>query len=163
MAGAFKILVVNGPNLGLLGRREPEVYGRCTLADIESDLRQDARRLGVSLLFFQSDVEGELVRRIGQAAGEADGILLNPAAYTHTSIALRDAVSACGLPCVEVHLTNTAAREEFRHRSYTAAVCIGWVAGFGADSYRLALEGLVRRLRAAGTPRAGIEKRRSGA
>ena len=161
MARPHTILVVNGPNLGLLGRREPNVYGRWTLADIEAELRREAHRLGVSIAFFQSDVEGELVRRIGAAAGEADGILLNPAAYTHTSIALRDAISASGLPCVEVHLTNTAAREEFRRRSYTAAVCLGQIIGFGPDSYRLALEGLVRHLRSAGAPRGQVAKRRS--
>jgi len=161
MTRKYRILVVNGPNLGLLGRREPDVYGRRTLADIEAELRRDARRLGVSISFFQSDVEGELVRRIGAAAAEADGVLLNPAAYTHTSIALRDAVSASGLPCVEVHLTNTAAREEFRRHSYTAAVCLGQVIGFGPDSYRLALEGLVRHLRSVGTPRGKVAKRRS--
>lgn len=146
MTGPVKILVINGPNLALLGRREPEVYGRTTLAEIERTLRADARRLGVEVEFFQSDCEGELVQRIGTAEGRAEGIILNPGAYTHTSIALRDAIAAVGLPCVEVHLSNPAAREEFRHRSYTAGVCVGQISGFGADSYRLALEGLARRL-----------------
>lgn len=140
-----KIVVINGPNLGLLGRREPEVYGRATLADLEAMLRREASRLGVEIEFFQSDIEGELVRRIGAAAGAADGILLNPAAYTHTSVALRDAIAAAAVPCVEVHLSNPAAREPFRHRSLTAPACIGVIAGFGADSYRLALWALVGR------------------
>ena len=142
----MKILVINGPNLGLLGRREPEIYGRLTLADIEAMLRHEAERLGVTLEFFQSDIEGELVQRIGQAAGRVDGLIINPAAYTHTSVALRDAIAACGLPCIEVHLTNTAAREPFRRESLTAPVCLGQIAGFGADSYRLALDALVRRI-----------------
>ncbi len=142
----MKILVINGPNLTLLGRREPTVYGRATLADIEAMLRLEASRLGMEIEFYQSDIEGELVRRIGEAAGAADGIVLNPAAYTHTSIALRDAIAAVGLPCVEVHLSNTAAREPFRRRSLTAPVCVGVIAGFGADGYRLALLALAQRL-----------------
>lgn len=160
MSGPVKILVINGPNLALLGRREPEVYGRTTLAEIEQALRADARRLDVEVAFFQSDCEGELVRRIGKACEEADGIILNPGAYTHTSIALRDAIAAVGLPCVEVHLSNPAAREEFRHRSYTAGVCVGQISGFGADSYRLALEGLARRLQH--TKAMSPETKRSG-
>jgi 3-dehydroquinate dehydratase-2 len=148
----MKILVINGPNLGLLGRREPGLYGSRTLAEILQETRARAAELGVELDDFQSDVEGELVRRIGAAAGRYDGLILNPAAYTHTSVALRDALQAVAIPCVEVHLSNVAAREDFRRASYTAAACVGQIAGFGPDGYRLALEGLVRRI---GTAEAG--------
>lgn len=150
----MKILVLNGPNLQLLGRREPDVYGRVTLAEIRRQLERRARELKASLDFLQSNVEGELVTAVGESAGRYDGVVFNPAAYTHTSVALHDAIKASGVPCVEVHLSNVSAREEFRRRSYTAPACIGQVAGFGADSYLLALEGLVgylRRARAAGT------------
>ena len=142
----MKILVLNGPNLNLLGRREPAVYGTDTLADIERRLQAEAARLGVELDCRQSNEEGQLVTAIGETPGRYDGLILNPGAYTHTSIALRDAIAAAGVPCVEVHLSNPAAREEFRRRSYTAAVCAGVVQGFGAESYRLALEGLVAKL-----------------
>ncbi len=148
----MRILVLNGPNLQLLGRREPNVYGRATLEDIRRMLEARARELGVSLAFVQSNCEGELVTAIGASADRYDGLILNPAAYTHTSVALHDAIRAAGVPCVEVHLSNPAAREPFRHRSLTAAACIGTVAGFGPDSYRLALDGLVARLRPAGRP-----------
>jgi len=144
----MKLLALHGPNLQLLGRREPDVYGRATLDDINNQLRAAAAALGgVELDFLQSNDEGALITAIGEAAGRYDGILINPAAYTHTSVGLRDALKAAGLPAVEIHLSNTAAREEFRHRSLTAPVCVGTVAGFGADSYRLALEGLVRYIR----------------
>ncbi len=149
----MKILILNGPNLQLLGRREPDVYGRVTLAEIRRLLAVRARTLKVSLDFLQSNVEGELVTAVGESAGLYDGVVFNPAAYTHTSVALHDAIKASGVPCVEVHLSNVAAREEFRHRSFTAPACIGQIAGFGADSYLLALEGLVgylRRTRTAG-------------
>ncbi|MBM4155060.1 MAG: type II 3-dehydroquinate dehydratase [Lentisphaerae bacterium] len=145
----MKILVLNGPNLQLLGRREPDVYGRVTLAEIRRQLDRRARALKVSLDFLQSNVEGELVTAVGESAGRYDGVVFNPAAYTHTSVALHDAIKASGVPCVEVHLSNVAAREDFRRRSYTAPVCIGQVAGFGADSYLLALDGLVGYLRRA--------------
>ncbi|MCX7817624.1 MAG: type II 3-dehydroquinate dehydratase [Kiritimatiellae bacterium] len=140
----MKILVLNGPNLNLLGRREPELYGRETLADIQRRLEARARELEVEIEFRQSNCEGELVTAIGEAPGRFDGILFNPAAYTHTSVALYDALRAAALPCVEVHLSHPAARaERFRRRSLTAPACIGVVAGFGGESYRLALDGLV--------------------
>lgn len=157
----MKIVVINGPNLGRLGRREPSVYGRTTLAEIEAMLRAAAARLDVELEFFQSDIEGELVRRIGEAADEADGMIVNPAAYTHTSVALRDAIAGSGLPCVEVHLTNTTAREPFRHSSLTAPVCVGQIMGFGPEGYRLALWGLVARAKESGRRRSTARARRS--
>jgi 3-dehydroquinate dehydratase-2 len=139
-------MVLNGPNLALLGRREPDIYGPVTLEEIMEGLRVRAGELGAELEWVQSDEEGVLVRKVGEAAGRFDGLVINPAAYTHTSVALRDAIKASGLPCVEVHLSNTHAREPFRHTSLTAGVCVGQVMGFGADSYRLALEGLLGRL-----------------
>ena len=145
----MKIAVVNGPNLALLGKREPGMYGNMTLTDVLEQVSDRASQLGVSLTSFQSDDEGALVQYIGSCAGSCDGILINPAAYTHTSVALHDAIRACGVPCVEVHLSNTLTRESFRHTSLTAGVCIGQVMGFGAQSYSLALEGLVTHLAAA--------------
>lgn len=139
----MRILVLHGPNLQLLGTREPEVYGTCTLAEIDSLLAERAETLGAEVTCLQRNGEGELVTLIGEAPGEYDGVLINPAAYTHTSVALRDALSAAALPCVEVHLSNPSGREEFRHRSLTAPVCVGVVQGFGADSYLLGLDGLV--------------------
>lgn len=142
----MKILVLNGPNLNLLGTREPQHYGVQTLADIEKMLTDEANALGVEVGFFQSNIEGELVDAIQKAVGVYDGILLNAAAYTHTSVALRDVLAAVKLPTVEVHLSNVLSREEFRHTSLIGAVCVGSISGFGADSYRLALHGLVNRL-----------------
>ena len=139
----MKVLFLNGPNLNLLGQRETTIYGNLTLADIEQKVRERAGKLGVQVEFRQSNVEGELLGWIQQAKGNFDAIVLNAAAYTHTSIALRDAVSAAALPTVEIHLSNIHAREEFRHRSLIAAVCRGQISGFGADSYILALEGIV--------------------
>jgi len=139
----MRILFLNGPNLNLLGQREPHVYGRATLADIEAGVRMRAVRMGVGVDFRQSNVEGELVSWIQQAKGEFDFIVLNAAAYTHTSIALRDAISAVGLPTIEIHLSNVQAREQFRHHSCIAPVCSGLIAGFGADSYYLALEAAI--------------------
>lgn len=133
----MKLLVLNGPNLNLLGQREPEVYGRTTLADIEQVVRDLASKHGVTVDFRQSNLEGELVTWIQQAKGVADVILLNAGAYTHTSVALRDAISAVGVPTVEIHLSNIHAREEFRHKSLIAAVCKGQICGFGATSYLL--------------------------
>lgn len=138
----MKILVIHGPNLGLLGTREPEVYGHTTLGDINRALETLAAELGASLECRQSDTEGELVAWIGSARDAFDGILLNPAAYTHTSVALRDAIQAAGLPAVEVHLSNTHARESFRHVSLTAPVCVGQIQGFGPESYLLGLRAL---------------------
>lgn len=131
-----KILVIHGPNLDLLGRREPGIYGRTTLKEIDNRLLALAERNKVRLATFQSNHEGEIVSKIG--AADADAILLNPAAYTHTSVAIRDAVAGCGIPVVEVHLSNIYAREKFRHRSLIAPVALGQISGFGAGSYELA-------------------------
>jgi 3-dehydroquinate dehydratase-2 len=139
----MKILFLNGPNLNLLGQREPEVYGRTTLSDIEARVRERAAKLGASIEFYQSNLEGELVAWIQQAKGKFDAIVLNAAAYTHTSIALRDAISAVGIPTIEIHLSNVHAREEFRHKSLIAPVCRGQITGFGANSYVLAVEAAV--------------------
>lgn len=140
----MKILLVNGPNLRLLGTREPSIYGTETLDSIVQRTRDYAASKGVCLEAFQSDIEGELVASIGNARGMFDGIVINPAAYTHTSVALRDAISACGLPTVEVHLSNTHKRESFRHNSLTAPVCIGQIMGFGGAGYELAIAALLR-------------------
>ncbi|HNW91316.1 MAG TPA: type II 3-dehydroquinate dehydratase [bacterium] len=142
------ILIINGPNLNLLGTREPGIYGTLTLAAIEETLRTRATELGVALDFFQSNHEGDLVDRIGQAPGKYAVIIINPGAYTHTSIAIQDAIRAAGVPAIEVHLSNIAAREEYRHTSLVAPACLGQIAGFGADSYLLALDQAARRLRA---------------
>lgn len=143
----MKILVLNGPNLGLLGTREPGVYGTVTLANIMDQLVAHGREKGVDVDWYQSDVEGELVSRIGASRGMYDGIIMNPAAYTHTSVALRDALQAVAMPCVEVHLSNIHAREPFRHTSLTAAVCVGQILGFGPLSYLLGLDALVEHLK----------------
>ena len=139
----MKILLLNGPNLNLLGKREPEIYGRATLRDIELMVKQRAAKLGVEVDFRQTNSEGELVSWVQQAKDQFNVIVLNAAAYTHTSIALRDAISAVGIPTIEVHLSNTAAREEFRHRSLIGPVCRGQISGFGAESYILALEAAI--------------------
>jgi 3-dehydroquinate dehydratase II len=139
----MKILFLNGPNLNLLGQREPEIYGRTTLAEIEAKVRERAVKIGVEVDFRQSNQEGELVAWIQQAKGKSDVIVLNAAAYTHTSIALRDAIAAGGTPTIEVHISNVHAREEFRHKSLIAPVCHGQITGFGVDSYVLALEASV--------------------
>jgi 3-dehydroquinate dehydratase-2 len=139
----MKILFLNGPNLNLLGQREPEVYGRATLADVEAKVRARARELKASVEFRQSNLEGELVGWIQQAKGRFDVIALNAAAYTHTSVALRDAIVAVGIPTIEIHLSNVHAREEFRHKSLIAAVCRGQIIGFGANSYVLAVDAAV--------------------
>ena len=139
----MNILLLNGPNLNLLGQREPEIYGRATLTDIELKVKQRAAKLGVEVDFRQTNSEGELVSWVQQAKDQFNVIVLNAAAYTHTSIALRDAISAVGIPTIEVHLSNTAAREEFRHRSLIGPVCRGQISGFGAESYILALEAAI--------------------
>jgi 3-dehydroquinate dehydratase-2 len=143
----MRILVLHGPNLNLLGSREPDVYGKDTLADIDRLLQATAQDLNVEVEVRQSNHEGELVEWIHQAPGAFNGIVFNPAAYTHTSVALRDALKAVDVPCLEVHLSNPAAREAFRHESLTAPACVGQVAGLGKQSYRLALVGLVGYIR----------------
>jgi 3-dehydroquinate dehydratase-2 len=140
------ILVLSGPNLQLLGTREPEIYGTETLADIHRRLITRGRELGVAVTTLQSNHEGELLDWIGEARAKHAGILLNGAAYTHTSLALFDALKAVAIPCVEVHLSNPEAREAYRHGSKIAPACVAKVSGFGADSYLLALEGLGRYL-----------------
>src|SRR6202046_2425267 len=139
----MKIIFLNGPNLNLLGQREPEIYGHTTLADIEAKVRERAAELKVTIDFRQSNLEGELVGWIQQAKGKFDVIVINAAAYTHTSIALRDAISAVGVPTIEIHLSNVHAREEFRHKSLIAPVCCGQIVGFGPQSYVLAVEASV--------------------
>ncbi len=139
----MKFLIINGPNINLLGTREPEIYGSMTLDDINKDIANYAKELGVEIETFQSNIEGEIVDKIQQAKGVFDGIVINPAAYTHTSVAIRDAISAVGIKAVEVHISNIHAREEFRKNSLIAPVCIGQIAGFKANSYKLALKALV--------------------
>jgi len=139
----MRILFLNGPNLNLLGTREPEKYGRTTLKEIEARVLAKAAAMGHTAEFRQSNIEGELVTWIQQARGEFEVIVLNAAAYTHTSVALRDAIAAVQIPTIEIHLSNVHAREEFRHVSLIAAVCRGQIAGFGAGSYELALEAAV--------------------
>lgn len=138
-----KILVIHGPNLNLLGQREPAVYGKVTLKQIDAELQKIAKAEKVALEAFQSDHEGEIVEKIGKAKGKFDCILINPAAYTHTSVAIRDAISAVSIPVVEVHLSNIYAREEFRHTSLISPVAVGQVSGFGLDSYRLGLKAAI--------------------
>jgi 3-dehydroquinate dehydratase-2 len=140
---AFHVAVLHGPNLNLLGTREPAIYGTRTLAEIDRALAERAAARGATVESFQSNSEGELIDRIQAAAARAQAILINPAAYTHTSVAIADALAAVGLPAVEVHLSNPQRREPFRRRSLTAASCMGTVAGFGARSYTLALEAVL--------------------
>ena len=135
----MRVQILHGPNLNLLGQREPDVYGSDTLEDIDAMLAAEAATLGIELRTAQSNSEGDLVNAIQSAAGWADAMIINPAGYTHTSVALRDAVAASDFPVIEVHLSNVYAREEFRHHSFIAPVAAGQIAGFGKDSYRLAL------------------------
>lgn len=139
----MKIAVIHGPNLGLLGRREPELYGTTTLAEIDSDIRALAEKLDAEVECFQSNVEGDILEFIHDASERVDGFLINPAALTHTSVALRDAFLGVDRPMVEVHLSNTAAREDFRSTSFLADIAVGVVQGFGSESYLLGLRGLV--------------------
>ena len=136
----MKILVIHGPNLQLLGKRQPDIYGKHDLAEINRLLRQDAARHGTRVTVLQSNHEGEIVDAIGKAKGAYQAIVINPAAYTHTSVAIRDAIEACGVPTVEVHLSNIYAREKFRHTSLIAPVSRGQISGFGVMSYRLGLQ-----------------------
>lgn len=143
------VLVLNGPNLNLLGEREPGVYGRVTLPEIERRLKELAPTLGLDLRFAQSNVEGELVNALHEARTWAKGVVFNAGGYTHTSVALRDAIAGIGIPVIEVHLSNTQAREEFRHQSLIAAACTGSIAGFGWYSYVLGLMALSHRFQGA--------------
>lgn len=136
----MRILVIHGPNLNLLGTREPSIYGVTTLASIDAAVAERAQSVGCEVDSVQSNLEGEIVTHVQNAAARYDAIVINPAAYTHTSVAIRDAIAACGVPTVEVHLSNVHARETFRHTSLTAAKCIGQIAGFGAQSYLLGLD-----------------------
>ena len=138
----MNILVINGVNMNMLGIREPEKYGSMTLKDLEKDLYAYSFELGIDIETYQSNHEGEIVEKIQQAKDKFDGIIINAAAYTHTSVAIRDAISAVDIPTIEVHMTNIHAREEFRHKSLIAPVCKGQIAGFGAESYKLALKGI---------------------
>lgn len=142
-----KILVLNGPNLNLLGTREPEIYGSTTLSDINNLIKNRADELGVAIDFMQSNIEGEIVTAIQNARNNYDFILLNAAAFTHYSIAIRDAISAVDVPVIEIHLSNVHAREEFRHHSVIAPVVMGQISGFGVDSYIAALDIAVRKIR----------------
>ena len=139
----MKILVINGVNMNMLGVREPEKYGRMTLAELEDKIRGYAQTLNVEVDTYQSNIEGEIVEKIQQSRGVYDGIVLNAAAYTHTSVAIRDAISAAELPVVEIHMTNIHSREDFRKKSLIAPVCIGQISGFGENSYILGHKGLV--------------------
>ena len=143
----MRLLLLNGPNLNLLGQREPGLYGHQSLGEIERALKERALAAGVQLECFQSNFEGALVERVHQAMGEVNGILVNAGAYTHTSIALRDALLGVAIPFVELHLSNTHARESFRHQSFLADRAVGVVSGFGPFSYQLAFEGLLNHLR----------------
>jgi len=144
----WHIQVIHGPNLNLLGQREPEVYGRLTLAELDERLQAYAREAGIELHILQSNHEGAIVDAVQQAAGWADGVVINPGAYTHYAYAIRDAIRGVGLPAVEVHLSNVYAREPFRHTSVIAPVCLGQISGFGWHSYQLGLEALIAWLEA---------------
>lgn len=139
----MKILVINGVNMNMLGFRETEKYGTMTLKDLEKDLYAFSFELGIDLETYQSNIEGEIVEKIHSAKDGIDGIIINAGAYTHTSIAIRDAISAVNIPTVEVHMTNIYKREEFRHHSYLTPVCIGQISGFGANSYKLGLKAVI--------------------
>ena len=140
----MKILIINGVNMNMLGLRETEKYGTMTLKDLEKDLYAYSFELGIDMETFQSNHEGEIAEKIQSAYNNADGIVINPGAYTHTSVAIRDAVAAVAIPTVEVHMTNIHAREDFRHNSMIAPVCLAQISGFGAESYKLAIKGLVQ-------------------
>jgi 3-dehydroquinate dehydratase-2 len=147
LSTCLKILVLHGPNLNLLGTREPEIYGTATLADIEIHLIELAAKSEAEIMNFQSNSEGELIDKIHETKEEIQGILINPAALTHTSVALRDALMATDLPLVEVHLSNTYKRESFRHHSYISDIAVGVICGFGPQGYQLGLQALLHHLR----------------
>ena len=144
------ILIIHGPNLNMLGRREPDIYGTFTLEDINGRLAALARELGTDIAFFQSNHEGELVQKIQDAMGIYDAIVINPGAYTHTSVALRDAIASTGIPTIEAHISNIYRREEFRKHSYISGVAVGQITGFGPDSYLLALRAAVAQVKSGG-------------
>lgn len=146
---AKRVLVINGPNLNMLGIREPKTYGSQTLAEIEAMCKAEGKKLGLTVECRQTNREGEICEWIQEAYGKMQGIVINPGGYSHTSVAIRDAISAVAIPTVEVHLSNIHAREEFRHHSFVSAVAIGVICGFGALGYRLALEALADRLKTA--------------
>ena len=139
----MKILIINGVNMNMLGIREPEKYGAMTLKALEKELYAYSFELGIDLETFQSNHEGEIVEKIHSAYNNSDGIIINPGAYTHTSVAIRDALAAVNIPAVEIHITNINGREDFRHKSLIADVCIGQISGFGTNGYKLGLKGLV--------------------
>lgn len=143
MARKKRILILNGPNLNLLGKRQPEIYGRLTLEEIGQEIRSLAKQLNVAVEIRQSNNEGELVDWIQQASGQFGAIVINPAAYTHSSVAMRDAIIAAGIPAIEVHISNIYKREDFRKHSYIAGVAVGQITGFGVQSYLLALRAAV--------------------
>lgn len=147
MSSNPRILVIHGPNLNLLGQREPDVYGAITLAEINADLVERAEVMSCSLEAFQSNHEGELIDRIQAAMGQVDGILINPGGLTHSSVALRDALAAVALPVIEVHISNVFARESFRHHSYVSGIALGVISGLGAKGYAMALSAMLDHLR----------------
>ena len=142
----MKILIIHGPNLNMLGKREPEIYGATTLGEINTALSTKAKELGAEVPFFQSNSEGEIVSSIQDSMSEFDGIVINPGAYTHTSVAIRDAILSSGLPVVEVHISNIYKREDFRQKSFISGVALGVISGFGVNSYMLGLSGLIDHL-----------------
>lgn len=135
-----KIVIINGPNLNLLGKRQPEIYGNVTLEQIEQISKDEAKKVGIEVEFSQSNDESEIINAIQSAAGKYNAIIINAAAFTHTSVAILDALLACGLPVIEVHLSNIFKREEFRHKSFVSPAAVGVICGFGAESYRLAVQ-----------------------
>ena len=139
----MKILIIHGPNLNMLGKREPDIYGATTLEEINAALTSKAKGLGAEVAFFQSNSEGEIVSNIQDAMSKFEGVVINPGAYTHTSVAIRDAILSSGLPVVEVHISNVHKREDFRQKSFISGVALGVISGFGVNSYMLGLSGLV--------------------
>ena len=142
-----KVLLIHGPNLNLLGHREPEIYGKATIEEINQDVIKEAKKEAIAIEIMQSNHEGEIVDAIGKAKDDFQGIIINPAAYTHTSVAIRDAICAAGIPTIEVHLSNIYSREEFRHTSLVAPVALGQISGFGKYSYILALKAIAKTLK----------------